>query len=64
MKIGDRVSTPHGIGDIVGWDMPESDRTKRAKVKIDKWYHEHDRELFEPHTDSLCYFLNELMLIQ
>lgn len=63
MKIGDRVSTPHGIGEIVGWDMPESYRTKRAKVRIDKWYSEQDKKLFETIYDYLCYFQNEITII-
>jgi hypothetical protein len=35
MKVGDRVKTPHGLGTIVGKDLPES-RAWRWVVRIEE----------------------------
>jgi hypothetical protein len=35
MNIGTKVNTPDGIGVIIGFDLPESDRAKRYIVKLD-----------------------------
>jgi hypothetical protein len=53
MKIGDRVITPDGEGEIIGIDLPESDRAKRYIVALDK-----PKYNFNP-----CYFLRELKAV-
>jgi hypothetical protein len=50
MKIGDRVITPDGEGIITGYDLPESERTKRYIVELDK-----NKYDYIP-----CYFAKEL----
>lgn len=54
MKIGDKVKTIHGTGIIIGFDLPESDRTKRAIVDLEN----------NPFGFMPCYFKKEIEVLK
>lgn len=62
LKIGSRVKTQHGAGEIVGKDLPES-KFWRWIVRIDTPNEIHAEAVNRFPNKQLCYFKGELELI-